>query len=1350
MRGAAELNNLQDDVYAIKDSAIFKALGNTTIHCFSYDISRETIAIPQRTCERFGCKPIYENMPFSFSDEFVSEKDKPGFMKMYDDIKHGAETSDALFRNKAENSWCHVTLTVTERDDDRQSDGYGNALRAIGIIEDLSNAKRKEIRYSKWIDALGEMYFVRCYINLDNDTYMLIENSSDEFMLPIPESGNSDGLIELYCEKYIYPDDRENFKSKTSADYIRSRLSPSSRSFSIEYRQLNGSNGFRWVRGTVTLSDKDSGGNVRSVVYTAQYIDEEMEDRVIYESSLSLMRDAYYRIGCIDLNRNSMRTVTISKSERLDAQAFSDDFNSAIRSFAKNFVLDEYREKFLNILLPERMKNIFDIGTEYVDITYRRLESGVPKWVRTELIPLQGYSPENRRVMWYVKNISDEKGTEERLTQKLLKINTDVNLRLETILDGISGGFKISYDDEKYTYSYISENAAKLFGYTPDELAEVTGNCAAGLVYPPDIEQTTKDLQSDLKKGGSYSVKYRVKCKDGSIKWIVDSGKRVIYENGQAMFYSLYHDVTPLEERNTELRDALTMLNQMIRSLSCGIFAYRMPRREIIAFNDEAKRIFGVENNCDKFNVNRITQEKIIPEDAAVMLNAVKNIKVPGDRVSYQFRIRHSNGKIYKIQASSGMQQFEDGSKFILSTMLDITKQSELTDIIREERSQYRDALLTNCEYAYSLDLTEGNINVGFVTKHGVNPFIRLGIDLPVPYDKFVSKWIENFKPKFLNETMTSALTRESMLEKFARGERASEVEYYSPITDIYTRVTSLLSRSERNGHIMAVIVATDTTSARREEARTKQALMDAYEAARRANSAKSDFLSRMSHDIRTPMNAIIGMTAIAGTHLDDKERVSDCLNKITVSSGHLLSLINEVLDMSKIESGKVDLNEEDFNLSDLVDALISMVRPQIKLKEQNLKVNINDVVHEKVIGDKLRIQQSFLNLMSNAIKYTPNGGDINLYISEKNSRSAKVGRYEFVFEDTGIGMTEEFVEHIFEPFSRALDSRVSKEQGSGLGLAITDNLVHMMNGNIKVESELGKGSRFTVTIMLKLQDTEELSYDEFLDLPVLIADDDEVTCESACRMLDELGMKGEWVTDGKDAVDKVIERHEIEDDYFAVILDWKMPGMDGINATRAIRRLVGPDVPIIIISAYDWSDIELEARAAGADAFIGKPLFKSRLAHLFHDMMSGSEERDTENDVDGLKKEDFSGKRVMLVEDNELNAEIAQELLEMTGLEVELAENGQVAVDKFAASDYGYYQMIFMDIQMPVMNGNEAARAIRALPRRDAKGIPIVAMTANAFSEDVQASLNAGMNEHIPKPLDLKQLVKTLGRWLN
>lgn len=530
-----------------------------------------------------------------------------------------------------------------------------------------------------------------------------------------------------------------------------------------------------------------------------------------------------------------------------------------------------------------------------------------------------------------------------------------------------------------------------------------------------------------------------------------------------------------------------------------------------------------------------------------------------------------------------------------------------------------------------------------------------------------------------------------------------------------------------------------------------KELLSDALKQAELANEAKSKFLSNMSHDIRTPMNGIIGMTAIAGAHLDDSERVADCLKKITVASKHLLGLINEVLDMSKIESGKVDLNEEAFNLSDLVDNLLTMSRTQIRAHHHELVVNINNVTHEKVIGDSLRIQQVFMNLMGNAIKYTPDGGKIKLTISEKKTNRKNTGFYEIVFEDNGIGMSEEFVQRIFDPFARADDGRVSKIQGTGLGMSIARNITRMMGGDIEVESKLQEGSKFTVTFLLKLQDEDEIDYEKFVDLSVLVVDDDSMSCESTCDILEEIGMKGEWVCSGEEAVARVVQRHEAGDNFFAVIVDWKMPGMDGVATTAAMRRAVGDDIPIIIVSAYDWSDIEQEARKAGADAFIGKPLFKSRMVTLFHEFVGGGKEekKDKGTPMEDLEKLDLKDRRVLLVEDNELNAEIAQEILEMTGINVELAQNGAIAVDKIVNTSPGYYDIVLMDIQMPVMDGYKATRAIRALDRNDTKMLPIIAMTANAFVEDVHAAKGAGMNAHMAKPLDLRVLMEVLNKWL-
>jgi CheY-like chemotaxis protein/anti-sigma regulatory factor (Ser/Thr protein kinase) len=427
------------------------------------------------------------------------------------------------------------------------------------------------------------------------------------------------------------------------------------------------------------------------------------------------------------------------------------------------------------------------------------------------------------------------------------------------------------------------------------------------------------------------------------------------------------------------------------------------------------------------------------------------------------------------------------------------------------------------------------------------------------------------------------------------------------------------------------------------------------------------------------------------------------------------------------------------------------MTRSQIEAHDHELTVNIDNVTHEQVVGDALRLQQVFMNLMSNAIKYTPDGGRITVTISELHEHQKKIGRYQVIVQDNGLGMSEEFVKTIFDPFTRAHDNRINKVQGTGLGMSIVNNIVHMMGGEIKVESKLGEGSKFTVFFCLKLQDEDEVSYEEFLDLPVLMADDDEVSCEYACHMLNELGMNSQWVLSGAEAVESVKRRHEEGEDFFAVIIDWKMPDMSGIETTKRIRAEVGDDVPIIIISAFDWSDIEQEARRAGANAFISKPLFKSRIVYLFHTLVGGADEG-TANDEPVLK--DFSqlnleGRRVLLVEDNELNAEIAEEILHMSGLEVELADNGAKAVEMVSSSVDGYYDIVLMDIQMPIMNGYEATRAIRALEREYTKTLPIVAMSANAFAEDVMDAKNAGMNGHIPKPFDVNTLAQVLQKWV-
>lgn len=615
-------------------------------------------------------------------------------------------------------------------------------------------------------------------------------------------------------------------------------------------------------------------------------------------------------------------------------------------------------------------------------------------------------------------------------------------------------------------------------------------------------------------------------------------------------------------------------------------------------------------------------------------------------------------------------------------------------------------------------------------------------------YDEMVAELSRFFKPISDTDTIPKLFSREAMRNNLQNEADVYSFEYCTRDESMYKSLSAIPLEFKNGSLSRVLLMVQDVTNAKKKEHEARNALRDAFLSASRANEAKTVFMSNMSHDIRTPMNAIIGMTAIAGANIDDKNRVLDCLGKITQSSRHLLSLINEVLDMNQIERGSISLAEEEFKLPELIDDLITMVKPGVELHRHKLSVIVSDINHEAVVGDKARIQQIFVNIVGNAIKYTPDGGKINIKISEKPTNT-NTACYEFIVEDNGIGMSKEFQKIIFEPFARADNDRTSKIPGTGLGMPITKNIISMMNGDIKVESEPDKGSRFTITMFLRIQESEMTDAMELAHLPVLVADDDRECCEAAVHTLSEIGMDGEYVLSGQEAVERTVERHESNSDFFAVILDWKMPGMDGIETTREIRRRVGSNIPIIVFTAYDCSEIEQAARDAGVDAFITKPLFRSRLLSLFKGIISGVTRNfpSITNDIHYLEKSDHSGKRILLVEDNDLNREIAQELIEMTGAKTECAENGQIAVDMIMEKGSHYYDIVFMDIQMPVMNGYEATKVIRSIPGCDK--LPIIAMTANAFAEDVILAKKSGMNEHIAKPLELKRMSEVLDRWL-
>ena len=537
------------------------------------------------------------------------------------------------------------------------------------------------------------------------------------------------------------------------------------------------------------------------------------------------------------------------------------------------------------------------------------------------------------------------------------------------------------------------------------------------------------------------------------------------------------------------------------------------------------------------------------------------------------------------------------------------------------------------------------------------------------------------------------------------------------------------------------IIVMSDRTADRK----MNQALSDAVSAAETANRAKSTFLSNMYHDIRTPMNAIIGFTTLAVSNIENQEKVRDYLGKILASSNHLLSLINDILDMSRIESGKIHLEETKVNLSDLLHDLKTIISGQIHAKQLELYMDSMDVTDEDIYCDKTRLNQVLLNLLSNAIKFTPAGGTVSVRLRQFPSTQKDCAQYEIRVKDNGIGMSQEFAQKIFDPFERERTSTVSKIQGTGLGMAISKNIVNMMGGTIEIKTQKNKGTEFIIRLMFRIQSEQHRveKITELEGLKALVVDDDFNTCDSVTKMLVKVGMRSEWTLSGKEAVLRAKQSIELGDAFHAYIIDWRLPDMNGIEVTRQIRSL-GDDTPIIILTAYDWSEIEVEAKAAGVTAFCAKPMFMSDLRET---LMTALGQKKEQNNDDVLPEADFNfkNKHILLVEDNELNSEIATEILTEYGFIVDTAENGAEALEKVSTSKPGTYDLVLMDVQMPVMNGYEATKCIRKLKDPALANISILAMTANAFDEDRRKALESGMDGFLSKPIVIEELVQAL-----
>ena len=802
-------------------------------------------------------------------------------------------------------------------------------------------------------------------------------------------------------------------------------------------------------------------------------------------------------------------------------------------------------------------------------------------------------------------------------------------------------------------------------------------------------------------------------------------------------------DVTQERAYEQEIVQKNRTLETIFTSIDCGLICHTMDGSRVISVNRAALEILGYESmeelTAQGFDMVAST---VLEEDREDLREKIAELKKEGDSVSTEYRVRHRNGDILHITGNFKLIR-ENGELFYQRFLLDCTAQK-----LQEKQNERRQMELVRAlSIDYSLvcyfDLDTGR---GAVLRDDDNERMFDGLfDGEVSMRENMGAYIR----KFVLEEDREMLGRAVALDRIGQ-ELEKNIQYYinyrivrNGKTEYFQVKMVRAGEWETDRGIVLGIRSVDEEI--RNEMEQKGLLEDALMQANKANKAKSTFLSNMSHDIRTPMNAIVGFTALAITHIDNKDQVAEYLKKIMTSGNHLLSLINDVLDMSRIESGKIRLEEKPCSLPDILHGLRNILQADVNAKQLELYMDAVDVWHEDIFCDKLRLNQVLLNLLSNSVKYTGAGGIVSMRVTEKAGAPSGYANYEFCIKDNGIGMAQEFVAHIFEPFEREENSTISGIQGTGLGMAITKNIVDMMNGTIDVKSEQGVGTQFRVcfTFRVEADRTEPREIAELANCRALVVDDDFNTCDSVSYMLQQIGMRAEWTLSGKEAVLRTRQAFMRGDSYRVYIIDWLLPDMNGVEVTRRIRKEIGEEAPVIVLTAYDWADIEEEAREAGVTAFCSKPLFLSELRSCLKSVINA--EGDDEEDSAGKPQCRHHTGRILLAEDVELNQEIAVAILGDAGFTTDVAENGRIAVDMLRKSQPGYYRLVLMDVQMPVMNGYEAAKAIRELENKELASVPIIAMTANAFEEDRKEALENGMNGHIPKPIDVNVLFETL-----
>ena len=1038
-----------------------------------------------------------------------------------------------------------------------------------------------------------------------------------------------------------------------------------------------------------------------------------------------------------------------------DLQNFS--YSKLLRTYAESRVYSEDREYFLRVLSCESIIKTFQDGRDRLDCDYRVEENGQIHYYSARYSRISKPDEDLRLVVAF-KNIDS-----------IINVGVEQQKRgLYNAYNAISGIFfsmhRVNVKDNTYASIKTTPSIDKVTIAGSDNYDDNSKRIITALSSNWSVEDALRFVdRSTLKErmagknhimmdflsyaAESCRLHFLVEDKDenGELYHVIFAVEKVDEEKSQAIINVLSRDYQNVFWINLE--DGSARILKMNKPISDDM-------------NESENRRFKYGETCEDYIANNVYPDDRKKLEDTISLENLREIFRDKDEISGSYRA-YTDGQLHHYRYSyfklanlnsvvTGFRNIDDliaqhEAEEKARREAELAHQKEMEEHIKLREARLREAQ-EHTEVISALSTIYSTIFRADVDTHDYE------ILTSVPLMGTVAKTIGNFDD--VKEQIISAFmapeSQAPMREFLDLDTLADRLEKINTVTTEYKDSSGewfksrfIVKRRDENGVVKEILyVCRNNTDEKIKEIEQQNQLAHALMAAQQANKAKSTFLNSMSHDIRTPMNAIIGFTALAQTHMDDPSQVQDYLAKISTSSTHLLSLINDVLDMSRIESGTVKLDERPIHIPDLLHDLRTMIQGLTNSKNQNLYIDTQDVLHEDVIADRLRLNQVLINIIGNAVKYTQPGGDIIIRLLEKPSAKQHYRTYEFSVKDTGIGMTKEFKEHIFESFSRERNSTTSGIQGTGLGMAITKNNVDLMGGEITVESEEGKGSTFTVVLDMKLA-AEPVLRDPIPALKgarVLVADDDLNTCKSVSQMLRDIEMRPDWTASGREAVIRAQEAAEIKDEYKVYIIDYLMPDMNGVETVRRIRRVISEDVPIIVLTAYDWSDFEAEAREAGVTAFVSKPLFMSELRSVLANPSGKGDNKDKKT-----KNYDYSGKHVLLVEDNELNREIATAILEDVNMKVDTAVDGAEAVEIMHKADENKYDLIFMDIQMPKMDGYTATREIRTLTNNRKANIPIVAMTANAFEEDKIKSLEAGMNAHISKPISMEAIADVL-----